>query len=75
MSIFEYNEEEHLRMEREEAWTDGKAIGIEIGIAQGEKQMLQQLIQTKRKKGKSLSQIAGELERSEEEIRTIMDKE
>ena len=31
MSIYEYNEEEHMRMEREDAFEDGQKIGREEG--------------------------------------------
>ena len=33
MSIYEYNEEEHMRMEREDAFEDGKIEGREEGLA------------------------------------------
>ncbi len=35
MSIFEYDQEKHMRMEREDAWKDGHAVGIEEGRAAG----------------------------------------
>ena len=31
MSIYEYNEEEHMRMEREDAFEDGRKAGLEAG--------------------------------------------
>lgn len=37
MSIYEYNEEEHMRMEREDAFKDGHEAGREAGIAEGHK--------------------------------------
>ena len=35
MSIFEYDQEKHMRQEREAAWKDGHAAGIEEGRAAG----------------------------------------
>ena len=35
MSIFEYDQEKHMRQEREAAWEDGHAAGIEEGRATG----------------------------------------
>ena len=35
MSIYEYNEEEHMRMEREDAFKDGHEVGHEAGLAEG----------------------------------------
>ena len=32
VSIYEYDEEEHMRMEREESWQEGKREGVEAGI-------------------------------------------
>ena len=29
MSIFEYDQEKHIRQEREEAWADGHSAGVE----------------------------------------------
>lgn len=31
MSIFEYDQEKHMRQEREEAWEDGRLAGISQG--------------------------------------------
>lgn len=36
MSIFEYNEEQHLRSEREQAYKSGRDEGIKEGIKEGE---------------------------------------
>ena len=32
MSIFEYDQEKHMRQEREAAWEDGQLAGIEDGL-------------------------------------------
>lgn len=37
MSIFEYNEEQHLKSEREQAYKEGQDAGIELGRKEGEK--------------------------------------
>ena len=58
MSIFEYDQEKHMRQERE--------AGME--------QMLEILIRKKLAKGKSITEIAEELEETEEHIRQIMEK-
>ena len=39
MSIFEYDQEKHMRMEREEAWKDGHAAGMEEGIRETAKNL------------------------------------
>ena len=40
VSIYEYNEEAHMRMEREDAFEDGVAIGREEGLAAGREEGL-----------------------------------
>lgn len=54
VSIFEYDQEKHIRMEREQAWEDG--------IIEGERRSKLSLIKKKLAKGKSIAQIADELE-------------
>ena len=41
MSIYEYNEEEHMRMEREDAFKDGHEAGREAGLAEGRNETLE----------------------------------
>ncbi|HIZ66380.1 MAG TPA: hypothetical protein H9809_10865, partial [Candidatus Blautia pullicola] len=90
VSIFEYDEEEHMRQEREQFWNKGmregrrqgiqegiqKGIqeGIREGITQSEQKLLWNPIQKKLARGKSISQIAKELERTEEEIQAVIEK-
>ena len=82
MSIFEYDQEKHMRQEREAAWNAGKTAGLEEGRrsgleegrAQGEERLLEMLIQRKLAKGKNISEIAAELEETEAHIRQIMEK-
>lgn len=68
MSIFEYDQEKHLKMEREQAWEDGRADGI----LEGEKRKLSELIQKKLQKGKTAAQIADELEETAETIEEMI---
>ena len=66
MSIFEYDQEKHLRQEREQAWEEGREAGMEDNLLE--------LIRKKLKKGKTIPQIAEELEEEETEIREIVEK-
>lgn len=59
MSIFEYDQEKHLKMEREQAWEEGRLAGIA------------ELVDKKLQKGKTFSQIAEELETDEAVIAGI----
>ena len=82
VSIFEYDEEEHMRQEREQFWnkgmregrSQGRQEGIREGIIQSEQKLLWNPIQKKLARGKSISQIAKELERTEEEIQAVIEK-
>ena len=62
VSIYEYDEEKHMRMEREASFEDGLTQGRQEGRVEGKQEMLLALIQKKLAKGKSLAQIAEELE-------------
>ena len=44
MSIYEYNEEEHMRMERRDAYEDGLADGRKEGLAAGRLESLLELL-------------------------------
>ena len=78
MSIFDYDEEKHLRNEREE----GIRLGIEQGIEQGIKQGIEQGIELNRfllvckklAKGKTAVEIAEMLEEPEDVIQTLCEK-
>lgn len=65
MSIFEYDQEKHMKQEREEAWEEGRT--------QGEHDMLCKLVEKKLNKGKTIAQIAEELEESEAVIKEILE--
>ena len=68
MSIYEYDREEHIRMEKQESWEDG----LQAGILQGEEKLLCKMIRKKLEKGKTISQIAEELEEEEEKIQELI---
>ena len=76
MSIYEYDQEKYIRMERQDAWEDGLQEGIREGIREGElRGRNAQLVEQIRKKldrGKSISRIAEELEKTEELIRGLI---
>ena len=86
MSIFEYDQEKHIKLERKQAWEEGREAGIaegrEAGItegkaagkAEGEKLMLTKLIQKKLLRGKTPAQIAEELEEERPVIEDIIKK-
>ena len=106
MSIFEYDQEKHMRQEREAAWKagmeegrrsgmeegrrsgieegrrsgleEGRRSGIEegrrSGLEEGREQILESLIRKKLAKGKTVSEIAGELEETEEHIKALISK-
>lgn len=74
VSIYEYDMEKHMRMERAEAREEGIKEGIEKGIKEGRDTLLMKIIQTKLGKGKSISQIAEELEVTEEVVKDMLEK-
>ena len=70
MSIFEYDQEKHLRMERKEAWEEGRTTGLE----EGERRKLAELIDKKLAKNYNIPQIAEMLEEEESVIADIIEK-
>lgn len=66
MTIFEYDEEEHMRLERKEQFEKGEEVG--------ENKKLLELINKKLKKGKTIPQIADELEEDEENIGRLIEQ-
>ena len=58
MSIFEYDQEKHMRQEREAAWKEGRRSGLE----EGREQILESLI---RKKGVAIDWDPETISRSE----------
>ena len=70
MSIYEYDQEEHIRLEREDAFEDGR----KSGKAEGERSMLLNLVQKKLAKNQSVEEIADDLVESVEVIQQIVKK-
>lgn len=71
VSIYEYDEEKHMRQVREEGQMEGRNEGRIEGQSEGEALKLISLIQKKCQKGKSLEEIAVELEEKPGEIEEI----
>ena len=67
MSIFEYDQEKHMRQEREAAWEDGHAAGIEEGIRETARNFARM--------GVPIETIAGAVKASVEEVREWIDCE
>ena len=72
MSIYEYDQEKHIRMERQDAWEDGVQEGIKEGVLRGRNAQLSELIKKKLDKGKSIPKIAEELEETEDRIQELI---
>lgn len=72
VSIYEYDQEKHLRQEREEAWEDGRKDGYAAGERSGRKDKLKEQIGKKLLKGKTAAEIEDELEEEEEEILQLL---
>ena len=64
MSIFEYNKDEEEKKLRKAEFEAGLEEGRMAGIEEGRMELLKQLIQRKLSKGKSIDEIAEELEES-----------
>ena len=71
MLFTQFNMEDAKKIWQEEAYEDGEEVGIQKGIRQGEKLNLLKLIQRKLQKGKTVEQIAEELEEPLENIMQI----
>ena len=70
VSIYEYDQEKHLRMERRDAKAEGKAEGI----AAGRNELLEELVKKKLQKNKSPEIIAEELEEDISVIQNVIMK-
>ena len=68
VSIYEYDQEKHIRQEREEAWE----AGAKVGVRKGEENKFKNQIQKKLAKGKSVSEIAEALEEEEDTIQRLV---
>ena len=72
MSIYEYDREAHIRMEREDAFEEGRESAFEEGRIEERRVLLTEMIQKKFTKGKTIEQIADELEKEVSEIEEII---
>lgn len=80
VSIYEYDEEKHMRQEREASWEEGWEEGRLSDIKEGEereklsgrRELLKELIQKKLLKKMSVSEIAEELEEDEKLISELI---
>ena len=76
MSIFEYDQEKHIKLEWKQAWDEGREAGITegkaAGKAEGEKLLLTKQIQKKLLRGKTPAQIADELEEDQSVIKELI---
>lgn len=70
VSIYEYDEEKHLRMEREEWLEDG----LKQGRIEGRSEVLTELIKKKLAKNKTLEEIADDLEMNISDIKKIAEE-
>lgn len=68
MSIYEYDQEEHIRLERADAWEEGKLEGKLEGRQEG----LRELIKKKLSRGTSIEEIARFLEMNETQIHRLL---
>ena len=74
VSIYEYDQEKHIRQEREEAWEAGEKTGREAGERAGQINKLQEQIRKKLAKGKTIPEIAEALEEEEDTIRRLVEE-
>ena len=72
MSIFEYDEERELALMRKAIASEARKEGIAAGHKEGREDEIKSLIRTKLRKGKSIPQIADELERDETTIKALI---
>ncbi len=79
VSIYEYDAEKHLRMEREEARADGYRDGQADGYREGQtdgyrngQAFLIRIIRKKRDNGKTITEIAADLDEDEQVIQELV---
>ena len=69
--VVHYDQEKHIKQEKEESWEEGRAQGIAQGRTEGIQKILKTQVERKIKKGLTLERIAEDLECSQEEIAPI----
>lgn len=72
MSIFEYDEERELKLIRRAEYEEGREDGLKEGREDGLKSHLRSQVVKKLKKGKTVEQIAEELEEKIQEIEQVI---
>ena len=70
MSIYEYDQEKHIRQEREEAWEAGEKAGREVG----EKAGWEAGREAGEKTGREAGERAGQINKLQEQIRKKLAK-
>lgn len=75
MSWYEYNEELHLKNERQIAYEEGLENGVKQGLEQGLENGVKQTILRMHKNGYSLNQIAEIAAKTLEEVQAVIEKE
>ena len=77
MILTSFDQEEYEKTIRDESYEDGynsgRADGYNSGFAEGEEQLLRRMVEKKLSKGKSVSEIAAELDMEEEEILHVVE--
>ncbi|OUP82959.1 hypothetical protein B5F07_12370 [Lachnoclostridium sp. An169] len=82
MILTSFDQEEYEKTIRDESYEDGHsdgykegcADGYNSGFAEGEEQLLRRMVEKKLSKGKSVSEIAAELDMEEEQILHVIEK-
>ena len=72
MLLTEYDEKEHMKATYKEGYEDGEQAGYSKGEQDGRNELIIELIQKKHAKGKSIEQIAEELEEDMETIEMLV---
>ena len=74
MSIFEYDQEKHIRQEREEAWEEGYAEGRASRLKEGQTSGLKlaETIFRLFREGKTTEEISAQCGLPEEQIRKLI---
>ena len=77
MSIFEYDQEKHIRQEREEAWEEGHAEGRSSGLKDGQASGLKlaETIFRLFREGKTIDEISARCNLPAEQIRELLGQE
>ena len=77
MSIFEYDQEKHIRQEREEAWEEGHAEGRASGLKEGRASGLKlaETIFRLFREGKTIDEISARCNLPAEQIRELLGQE